>query len=112
VVSPAAKAGQAVYSQNCSSCHGAAGAGAPPNFPPLAGNSFVTGDPKQVILTVLNGKTGAIQVNGATYNGQMPPWKSSLSTKDIANVVTYIRSALGTNRASAVTTADVTKLKK
>jgi ubiquinol-cytochrome c reductase cytochrome b subunit len=112
VVSPAAKAGQAVYSQNCSSCHGAAGAGTPPNFPPLAGNAFVTGDPKQVILTVLNGKTGAIQVNGATYNGQMPPWKSSLSSKDIANVVTYIRSALGTNRASAVTTADVTKLKK
>ena len=45
VVSAAAKAGQAVYTQNCSSCHGAAGAGMPPNFPPLDGNSFVTGDP-------------------------------------------------------------------
>jgi ubiquinol-cytochrome c reductase cytochrome b subunit len=111
-VSPAAKAGQTVYTQNCSSCHGATGTGMPPNFPPLAGNSFVTGDPNQAILTVLNGKTGAIQVNGTNYNGQMPPWKSSLSNSDIANVVTYIRSALGTNHASAVTTADVAKLKK
>jgi mono/diheme cytochrome c family protein len=111
-VSRAAKAGQAVYTQNCSSCHGAAGAGVPPNFPPLAGNAFVTGDPKQVILTVLNGKSGAIQVNGQTYNGQMPPWKSSLSTKDVANVVTYIRSALGANRAGPVKPRDVAKLKK
>ena len=112
VVSPAAKAGQAVYSQNCSSCHGAAGAGMPPQFPPLDGNSFVTGDANQVITAVLNGKTGTIQVNGTNYNGTMPPWKSSLSNKDIANVVTYIRSALGTNHASAVTPADVAKLKK
>jgi ubiquinol-cytochrome c reductase cytochrome b subunit len=111
-VSPAAKAGQAVYSQNCSSCHGAAGAGMPPNFPPLDGNAFVTGDPNQVILTVLNGKTGAIQVNGTNYNGQMPAFKSMLSNKDIANVVTYIRSALGTNHAGAVTPADVAKAKK
>jgi ubiquinol-cytochrome c reductase cytochrome b subunit len=112
VVSPAAKAGQAVFSQNCSACHGTAGAGTPGTFPPLAGNPFVTGDPKQVISTVLDGKTGAIQVNGASYNGMMPPFKSSLSNKDVANVVTYIRSALGSNRASAVTPADVAKLKK
>jgi len=112
VVSPAAKAGQTVYTQNCSSCHGAGGAGTPGAFPPLAGNPFVTGDPRQVILTVLNGKTGAIQVNGGSYNGTMPPWKSTLSAKDVANVVTYIRSALGSNRASAVTPADVAKLKK
>ena len=81
-------------------------------FPPLVGNPAVTGDPKQVILTVLNGKSGPLQVNGKTYNGEMPAWKSSLSNNDIANVVTYIRSALGTNSASAVTAADVAKLKK
>ena len=111
-VSPAAKAGQSVYSQNCSACHGAGGAGTPGTAPPLAGNPFVTGDPKAVISTVLNGKTGAIQVNGASFNGTMPPFGSSLSNKDVANVVTYIRSALGTNHASAVTPADVGKAKK
>ena len=107
-----AQAGQAVYTQNCSSCHGATGMGTPGAFPPLAGNSFVTGDPKQVIATVLNGKQGQISVNGATYNGQMPPWKASLSNKDIANVVTFIRSGLGSNHASAVKEADVAKIKK
>ncbi|HET9394315.1 MAG TPA: cytochrome b N-terminal domain-containing protein [Candidatus Rubrimentiphilum sp.] len=111
-VSPAAKAGQKVYTTNCSSCHGAAGAGMPNVAPPLAGNAFVTGDPKQVILTVLNGKNGAIQVNGQNYNGIMPPWKATLSTNDVANVVTYIRSALGSNSASAVSASDVAKLKK
>ncbi|HEV2261313.1 MAG TPA: cytochrome b N-terminal domain-containing protein [Candidatus Rubrimentiphilum sp.] len=111
-VSGAAKAGQAVYSQNCSSCHGPAGAGMPPTFPPLVSNPFVTGDPKQVIATVLNGKSGPTTVNGKTYNGQMPAWKSQLSTKDIANVITYIRSGLGTNNAGAVSAADVASAKK
>ena len=109
--SPAAAAGQKVFSQYCSSCHGAAGAGSAV-FPPLAGNDFVTGDSKAVIQTVLNGKTGPIQVMGKSYNGQMPAWKSQLSTNDVANVVTYIRSGLGQNRASAVTPSDVAKQKK
>ena len=111
-VSPQAKAGQAIYSQKCSSCHGASGGGTPGAFPPLAGNDFVTGDPKQVIVTVLNGKNGPITVNGAGYNGVMPAWKSSLSDKDVAGVVTYIRAALGPNHASAVKPADVTALRK
>jgi ubiquinol-cytochrome c reductase cytochrome b subunit len=110
--SPQAKHGQQVYSQNCSSCHGASGGGMPNLAPPLAGNDFVTGDPKQVVLTVLNGKTGAITVNGQTYNGQMPPWKATLKDADIADVVTYIRSSLGSNSASAVKPADVAKLRK
>ena len=111
-MSPQAKAGEKVYSQNCSSCHGAGGAGVPGAFPPLTGNDFVTGDPKAVIATVLNGKTGPITVEGKSFNGTMPPWKATLSNKDVADVVTYIRAALGQNHASAVKEADVAKLKK
>jgi ubiquinol-cytochrome c reductase cytochrome b subunit len=110
-MSPAAQAGQKIFSQNCSSCHGANGQGQSNIAPPLAGNSFVTGDPKAVITTVLNGKTGPITVNGQNFNGMMPPWKASLSNKDIANVVTYIRTSLG-NNASPVKESDVAKLKK
>ncbi len=110
--SPLAAAGQKVYSQNCSSCHGATGMGTPGAFPPLANNPMVTGDAKDVITTVLNGKSGAITVNGQGYNGQMPAWKASLSNKDIAAVVTFIRSGLGNNKASAVTEQQVAKLKK
>ena len=111
-MTPAAKAGMAVYTKNCSSCHGANGTGVPGAFPPLADNDFVTGNPKDVITTLLNGKTGAISVNGASYNGSMPAWKATLSNKDIANVITYIRSSLGKNAAPAVTEKQVAAAKK
>lgn len=100
------KPGAKIYAANCSSCHGAAGAGLPGAFPPLAGNAYVTGDPKAVAHTLLYGLNGAVKVGSATYNGQMPAWKGTLSNADIANVITYIRSSWG-NKAAAVTEAQV-----
>jgi cbb3-type cytochrome c oxidase subunit III len=104
--SPANANGSKVFSTNCSSCHGAAGAGVPGAFPPLAKNDTVTGDPNKVIGIVLNGLHGSITINGSTYNGQMPAWKGTLSNADIADVITYIRSSWG-NSASAVTEKQV-----
>ncbi|HEY5257514.1 MAG TPA: cytochrome b N-terminal domain-containing protein [Candidatus Baltobacteraceae bacterium] len=101
-----ATAGAAVFSTNCSSCHGALGQGTPGAFPPLANNPVVTGDPNKVIGIVLDGLHGAITVNGATYNGMMPSWKGTLSNGDVANVITYIRGSLG-NKAGPVTKAQV-----
>lgn len=103
--------GAKVFSTNCSSCHGAQGQGLPGAFPPLANNPTVTGDASKVIGIVLTGLHGSITVNGATYNGQMPAWKGTLSDKDIADVITYIRGSLGNNKASAVTQAQVTGFK-
>jgi ubiquinol-cytochrome c reductase cytochrome b subunit len=99
--------GASVFSNNCSSCHGAHGQGQPGTFPPLANNPIVTGDPNKVIGIVLNGLHGSITVNGQTYNGQMPPWKGTLSNKEVADVITYIRGSLGNNKATAVTEAQV-----
>jgi ubiquinol-cytochrome c reductase cytochrome b subunit len=104
--SPANANGAKVFSTNCASCHGAAGAGMPGAFPPLAKNDVVTGDPNKVIGIVLNGLHGSVTVNGATYNGQMPAWKGTLSNADIADVISYIRSSFG-NSASAVTEKQV-----
>ena len=101
--------GASVFSQNCSSCHGAQGQGMPGTFPPLANNPVVVGDPNNVINIMKNGLTGAIAVNGQTFNGTMPAWKSQLSTQNIADVITFIRSSLGNNHASAVTAAQVGK---
>jgi mono/diheme cytochrome c family protein len=102
----AAPAGDQIYAQNCVSCHAAKGQGLAGAFPPLAGNPYVTGDPNKVIGTVLNGLTGPVQVNGATFNGAMPAWKGKLSAAEIAAVITYIRNSWG-NKASPVTTAQV-----
>ncbi len=103
--------GAKVFSTNCSSCHGATGQGLTGAFPPLANNPVVTGDPNKVIGIVLGGLHGSIVVNGATYNGQMPPWKGTLSNADVADVITYIRGSLGNNKASAVTAKQVTGYK-
>jgi ubiquinol-cytochrome c reductase cytochrome b subunit len=103
--------GAKVFSANCSSCHGAQGQGVPGAFPPLANNPVVTGDPNKVVGILLGGLHGSITVAGATYNGQMPAWKGTLSNSDIADVITYIRSSLGNNKASAVSTAQVSGYK-
>ncbi len=75
-------------------------------FPPLAGNPVVVGDPKTVIHIFKFGLNGKIAERGHQFNGMMPAWGQQLSNADIASVITYIRSAWG-NKASAVTAADV-----
>jgi len=100
-------AGASVFANNCSSCHGASGQGVPGTFPPLANNPVVTGDPNKVIGIVLGGLNAPITVNGQSYHGMMPSWKGTLSNKDVADVITYIRGSLGNNKASAVTEAQV-----
>jgi ubiquinol-cytochrome c reductase cytochrome b subunit len=106
----AAAAGASVYTANCSGCHGAAGAGTPGAFPPLANNPVVSGPAAKVIAIVNNGLTGAITVNGAAYNGVMPPWKGNLTPAQIADVITYVRSAWG-NKGGPVTAAQVSAVK-
>ena len=98
--------GASVYSTNCVGCHQSKGEGLAGQFPPLAGNPFVTGDPKPVIGVVLNGLNGKVDVKGQTYNNVMPPWKGTLTNAQIADVITYIRNAWG-NKASTVTEAQV-----
>ncbi len=102
--------GETVYTANCSSCHGAAGAGQPGAFPPLANNPDVTGPANKVIAIVNNGLNAKITVNGAEYQGTMPGWKQALTTAQVAAVITYIRTSWG-NRGTPVTTADVSAAK-
>ena len=103
--------GQQVYSANCASCHGAAGAGIPGTFPPLAGNADVTGDPKAIIHTVAYGLSGSIKVGGTSYNGMMPAWKGNLKDDEIAAVITFIRNSWG-NKANPVAVKDLASVKK
>jgi mono/diheme cytochrome c family protein len=86
--------GKGVFEENCAQCHRANGEGLPDKFPALNKNSFVLGDPKPVINTVLNGRKGEM--------GQMPAWKDKLDDGQIAAAATYIRGAW-TNRAPGVT---------
>jgi mono/diheme cytochrome c family protein len=95
--------GKTVFEDNCAQCHRTNGQGLPGTFPALNKNSFVTGDPKPVMATVLNGRKGTL--------GQMPTWKDKLNDQQIAAVITYIRQAWA-NQASAVPPATVAEIRK
>jgi ubiquinol-cytochrome c reductase cytochrome b subunit len=102
----AAGNGASVFAQNCQTCHGQNGLGQAGVAPPLAGNPFVTGDPKAVINVVENGLHGET-IMGQSYGAPMPAWKGTLSKSDLAAVITYIRGGLGSNKASAVTESQI-----
>lgn len=103
---PRALSGEGIFAAKCMTCHQKNGEGSTA-FPPLAGNPGVTAtDPKDMIATIVNGKTGPIRVNGMSYNAVMPTWKGQLSNSDIAAVATYVRSAWS-NKAGPVTEQQV-----
>jgi len=93
--------GRAVYAEWCASCHGDAGEGRAPGFPPLAGNRAVllphAGNVVQMVLH--GGYLPATQGNPRPLG--MPPLRQSLSLEEVAAVSTFIRNSWG-NRAAPV----------
>lgn len=104
--------GKAVYGRICAACHLGNGKGVPANnIPPLAGSALATGDAGAPIKIVLHGLRGPIERNGVQINGQMAAWKDQLSDQEIADVLTYVRSAFG-NGAGAITPDDVKSVRE
>jgi mono/diheme cytochrome c family protein len=101
--------GEGVYKAICITCHQPDGKGMPGAFPPLAGSSWVVGDPETPIRIVIKGLGGPIDVNGAAFNSLMPP-PAGLDDKKIADVLTFVRSSFG-NQAAAVTVEQVAKVR-
>jgi len=106
-----AAAGEEVYLRICFACHQLTGLGLPGAFPPLADSPIVTeADPGKLIRIVLHGLQGPVEVQGLTYNSVMPPPGSSLTDKDVADVLTYVRNAWG-NEAAPVAVEAVTAIR-
>jgi mono/diheme cytochrome c family protein len=101
--------GKEVY-VTCTTCHQANGQGVPNTYPPLAGSDIVAGDANRVIAIVLHGLMGPVKVNGKEYNNVMSPWGAAFNDTQVAAVVSYVRTQWG-NTASAVTAADVAKVR-
>jgi len=102
--------GKNVYDTRCASCHGAQGQGAPPNWPPLAGNqSIQMTSAVNAIRMVLNGGYPPGTAGNSRPYG-MPPFAQLLSDDEVAAVVTYIRVSWG-NRGGAVTASEANKLR-
>lgn len=100
--------GRAVYAEHCARCHQPDGRGLPGAFPPLAGSDWLDLDEQRAIEVVLHGLSGAIQVSGAAYDAEMPPFAATLSDRQVADVVTFIRNSWG-NRGPEVRPEQVSR---
>ncbi len=101
--------GRLIYLQHCVICHQAAGQGSPGTFPPLAKSDYLAADRKNGILSIVQGLSGPITVNGQNYNGAMPPFV--LDDVQVAAVLTYVRSSWG-NTGDAITADEVRDVRK
>lgn len=86
--------GQKLYKTHCENCHGAKGEGLGKLYPPLTDHDFLQKNRSQLACIVKHGLSGEIQVNGATYNQQMPA-NAQLTDVDIAYILTYVTTHFG-----------------
>ena len=98
--------GSKIYEKHCKDCHGTSGEGAVGAYPPLAGNRSVTlPSALNTIRGVLDGGFAPSTAGNPRPYG-MPPFAHSLSSEEVALVVSYVRNSWG-NRASLVTAVEV-----
>jgi mono/diheme cytochrome c family protein len=88
--------GSLVYKQHCMECHQENGDGVPDIYPSLNNEDWVGGDNNRLIEIILAGMKDQILVNGATYQDEMPK-ADYLTNKEIAAVLSYIRSNFNNN---------------
>jgi mono/diheme cytochrome c family protein len=105
--------GKELYLKICAACHQRDGEGKEGVAPPLAGSEWALAPGGgRLVRIVLNGLTGPIRVNGRDWNLPMPPWRANLDDDEVAVVLTYVRSQLGSNRAGPVTPESVAAVRK
>ncbi|MFD1559176.1 c-type cytochrome [Paraburkholderia silviterrae] len=103
--------GALTFVDNCAACHRTSGSGYESTFPTLALSSVVNSDdPTSLIHIVLKGGQMPWTKAAPTHYG-MPGFATRLTDRDIADVLTFVRSSWG-NRAPAVSADEVAKVRK
>jgi mono/diheme cytochrome c family protein len=103
---PRMKAGEAIYRDSCSACHGVDGKGVPHLFPSLARAPQVEApDPTSAVRVVLRG-VRSVATDKEPTAPAMPAYSWQLDNSQVAAVLTYIRNSWG-NAAPAVSQNDV-----
>ena len=110
VAATVAERGLKVYERHCATCHGEQGQGASGIYPALAGNRAVLlGEPTNLVQALLYGGYGPATAGHPRPFG-MPPFVLELDDRDIAAVLTHIRSQWG-NHAPEVTPLQVNRIR-
>ncbi len=110
--------GRRLFMTYCKICHGEKGEGLQSLGPPLAGSQWVTGNKEMLLAIVLQGLTGPVKVGDKLYetpevSGEMPGFAQNdkLSDTDIAQILSFIRSAWS-NNAGSVSSKEVQHARK
>jgi mono/diheme cytochrome c family protein len=100
--------GRKTYAKHCARCHGDNGEGRIPAALPLAGNRAVTmaSATNAVRILLYGGFTPGTASNPRPFG--MPPFADTLSNTEIAEVLTYVRSAWS-NHAPRVSPSEVAR---
>jgi mono/diheme cytochrome c family protein len=102
------ESGHKTYAKHCARCHGDNGEGRAPAALPLAGNRAVTmASPTNAVRIVLYGGYPPGTENNPRPFG-MPPFADALSNTEIADVLTFVRSAWS-NQADPVSVSEVAR---
>jgi mono/diheme cytochrome c family protein len=106
----AADEGERLYRRHCEDCHGAAGEGAPPHYPALAGNRVLAmASPVNAIRSVLHGGFApGTRANPRPYG--MPPFGPELDDREAAALLTWLRARWG-EAAAPVAPREVNRLR-
>jgi len=86
--------GRNIYQTQCKNCHAENGEGLGELFPPLKQADYLKKNKDQLACIIQNGLKGSIQINGKTYNAQMPA-QTQLAPIEIAEVITYVTNSFG-----------------
>jgi alcohol dehydrogenase (quinone), cytochrome c subunit len=102
--------GQALYLDNCESCHLTDGRGAKGIFPRINGGDVVVADdPTGLINIILDGAQTPSTPRAPSVMA-MPGFSSRLTDADVAELATFVRSGWA-NQAGPVSIADVAKVR-
>ncbi|POY35989.1 cytochrome C [Solitalea longa] len=83
-----------LYQKYCQNCHMDNGKGLGELIPPLATSDYLKNNTTELACMIKHGKKGKIVVNGKEYDGIMPGY-TSLSTIEIAEIITFITNTWG-----------------
>lgn len=87
------------YETNCSTCHGRDGKGIENLAPPLYQSPYVEGKDSALVMIVLHGLQGPVDLYGTAYEfpGVMPALvdNTEYSDQDIAAVLSFVKNAFG-----------------
>jgi mono/diheme cytochrome c family protein len=108
---PSRARGAKLYEDHCLACHGERGEGVRGAYPALAGSRPVTmASPANLVHIVLEGGFPPATAGNPRPFG-MPPFATTLANADVADLLSYIRTAWG-NQGGGVSALEVSRYRE